>query len=796
MKTNISLCIIAKNEAQLIGQCINSALPYVDQVVVVDTGSSDRTREIARNLGAEVWEFSWNNDFSEARNFSLEKARGEWILFMDCDEEIEESAGKTLLEAVKSDYYHAYYVNVKNILAGNNHVLFHSIRVFKNLPQYRFKGKIHEQISYSIVENCGEEKIGRIGFTLLHHGYNPEKVNIQAKIARNVFLLEEQQGNLENKDGFFLYNMGIEYVRQGKFQEALGNFIESLKLTKNTAGYAPSLVNKTIVCLIEMKRYRDALEQLAYFQTVYPDYSDLYLLEAACHIRCGRFSLARENIEKSAMVSNNNINFPVEGTIFGQKPLQLLEIYQNLMLSDQKEFKLSICILANNVENNIARCLAGINELADEIILVTTGCNDNTLNIAYQMGASIYRLNWDNSYAKLRNFALKQAAGDWILFLNGEEEVRQTDLNTLVNFLNKSQKAAYKVKVRSFFDIDNWSLYQEEAVCKIFLNNKELNYQSCLLEDIDQSIPESCRNNDISYLPLTIYDYSPLIKAPLKKDTFKRNVSLLVRDFKNSGKNSSVYEAMGNEFMKMNKFKIALVHLEKALLISNYQAPASLWYKAIACHYKLGRFLEALKLVNGASENYPDFTNIVYLQGYCYLKLDYLEDAEKCFTRCLELGETPWERYIVQPGAGSYLARCGLAEVYLAQSKLGKCLQQYQAAAHYPEGKTYALPLLTKIIIESQGAEGILHYFKENSLVSCENLCLAADTAIKNSCFIVSLELISAAVKIMQEEKKPALYELISRQMFDFLGNLYTDAIKYNSHKPQLQNLKYFFRDS
>lgn len=796
MKTTISLCIIAKNEAELIGQCIKSALPYVDQVVVVDTGSSDRTQEIAKNLGAEIWDFPWNNDFSTARNFSLEKARSDWILFMDCDEEIDHSTGEIMLEAVKSDYYHAYYIIVNNLLAGNNHVSFHSIRLFRNLPQYRFKGKIHEQISYSIVANCGEEKISRIGFTLLHHGYNPEKVNIQAKITRNVFLLKEQQGNLEDKDGFFLYNIGIEYVRQGKFQEALENFIKSLKFTKSAAGYAPPLVNKTIVCLIEMKRYRDALEQLAYFQTVYPDYSDLYLLEAACHIRCGRFSLACENIEKASMVSNNNINYPVEGTIFGQKPALILSNYQNLRLADQKKFRLSICILANNVEKNIARCLAGVNELADEIILVTTGCNDNTLNIAYQMGASIYRLNWDNSYAKLRNFALNQATGDWILFLNGEEEVQQTDLKTLVNCLNKSQRIAFKLKVKSFFDIDNWSLYQEEAICKVFINNKELNYRSCLLEDIEQSIPNHCRNNNIGYIPLTIYDYSHLLKTHLKTVSFKRNVSLIVQDFKNIGKNNSVYEVMGNEFMKMNKFKAALGHFEKALLLSNYQAPASLWYKAITCYYKLGNFVEALKLVKEARENYPDFTNIIYLQGYCYLKLDYLEDAEKCFTRCLELGEAPWERYIVQPGAGSYLAQCGLAEVYLEQGKLKKCLEQYQAAAHYSEGKSYALPLLTKIIIENQGAEGILHYFEENFLVSCENLCLAADTANKNGCFIVSLELLSAAAKQMQEEKKPALYELISRKMFDFLGDLYTDAIKYNPHDPHLQNLKYFFKDS
>lgn len=794
MKNTISLCIIAKNEGDLIGQCIKSALPFVDQIVVVDTGSSDNTPQIAAKLGAEVWEFPWNNDFSAARNFSLEKAQNDWILFMDCDEEIDQSTGQLLLEAVKSDYYHAYYVNVKNILASNNQVTFNSIRLFRNLPQYRFRGKIHEQIADSIVENCGKEKIGRINFTLLHHGYNPEKVNIKAKIRRNITLLEEEQDNPENKNGFYLYNLGIEYIRQGKFQDALEKFIEALKLTTNTAGYAPSLVNKLIVCLIELKRYRDALEQLAFFQTVYPDYSDLYLLEAACHIRCGRFSLARKNIEKANAVGNHNINYPVEGTIFGQKPHALLETYQDLILADQKKFKLSACILANNVENNIARCLVSIGELADEIILVTTGCDDNTLNIAYQMGAAIFRLNWDNSYAKLRNFACQQATGDWILFLNGEEEVQHTDLKNLLNYLNNSEKLAYKVKVKSFFTQDDWSLYQEEAVCKIFQNNKAFAYRSCISEDVDQSIPENCRDAKVGYLPLTVYNYNFILKPHSKMENFKRNIALIVQDIKNIGKNTSVYETMGNQFMKINNFKKALYYLEKTIEFSDDPAPPSLWYKTITCLYKLSRFSEALDLVKKAGESYPDYTNLFYLEGLCYLKLGSLEKAETSFTKCLELGDASWEKYLVQPGVGTYLAHCGLAETYLKEDKLEKCLSQYQLAAQYPEGKYTVIPSLTQVIIDNLGAESILYYFKENNLASGLNLCLAAETVIKNDCVIISLMLLNTALKKIQEEKNPGLYEIISGKIFKLIGNIYNNALKENPQDLVLEDLKSFFK--
>jgi glycosyltransferase involved in cell wall biosynthesis len=793
LKPTISLCIIAKNEADLIGQCIKSALPYVNQVVLVDTGSTDRTKEIAESLGAEVWDFPWINDFSAARNFSLDKAWGDWILFMDCDEEIEPNTGKSLITAVQSEDFDAYYIRIINVLGGENRVKFHSIRLFRNLSQFRFIGKIHEQISYSIVKHSGREKIGQIDFTLLHHGYNPEKVNIKAKINRNIQLLKEQEDNSQGQDGFLLYNLGIENIRKGQFQEALEKFIAALKVTSSTAGYAPPLVNKTIVCLIEMKRYKDALDQLAYFKNIYPDYSDLYLLEAACHIRCGRFSLAKESIELSQRISQINLNYPAEGTIFGQKPFQLLESFKEFICLKNKKFKLSVCILANNEEKNIAKCIASIGELADEIMLFTTGASDNTLSIAYQMGAHIYRLNWDNSFAKIRNFALKQVSGDWIMFLNGDQELNQADIPKIVEYLNNASTLGHMVKVKTFFDKNNWALYQEEAVCKIFRNNKKLYYQSCLLEDIEKSILEQHNNNDLSWIPVTIFDYGPILKPHLKTPDFKRNVSLIVQDFKNIGKNSSVYEAMGYEFMKVDKFKVALAHLDKALKISNYQAPASLWYKAITCLVKLSRFTKALQLADQARYNYFHFTNIIYLQGYCNLKLDLLEEAKDYFTQCLELGDASWEKYIVLPGAGSYLAQCGLAEIYLKQKKYDKCLEQYFAAAHHPEGKSFAIPPLTKLIIKLFGAGSVLHYLQNNNLDSYDNLCIAADTINKIGCDIESIELLDEIIKKIEETNDPSVYVRVSSLMFDFLGNLYNKAITQNPDDSLLIHLKNFF---
>ena len=105
---------------------------------------------------------------SAARNLSLEKATGDWVIFMDCDEEFDQTQVENLLAGVESSKYDAYYINVRNLLGGINTVTFQSIRLFRNLSQFRFKGKIHEQISDSVLQHSGAGRFGGLNFSLTH----------------------------------------------------------------------------------------------------------------------------------------------------------------------------------------------------------------------------------------------------------------------------------------------------------------------------------------------------------------------------------------------------------------------------------------------------------------------------------------------------------------------------------------------------------------------------------------------------------------------------------------------------
>jgi glycosyltransferase involved in cell wall biosynthesis len=147
----ISQCIIVKNEEKNIEHCLTHLKSVVDEQIVVDTGSTDRTIEIAKELGAKVFHFDWIDDFSAARNFALDKAKGDWIIFLDCDEYFSEDSVPLIRECIKKygqrkkiEGLTTNFINIKSngeIISTVKNV---SARIFKRKSYLRYKNKIHE----------------------------------------------------------------------------------------------------------------------------------------------------------------------------------------------------------------------------------------------------------------------------------------------------------------------------------------------------------------------------------------------------------------------------------------------------------------------------------------------------------------------------------------------------------------------------------------------------------------------------------------------------------------------------
>ena len=191
----LSQCMIVKNEERNIETALGWAKDIAFEQIVVDTGSTDRTVEIAEKMGAKIFHFEWIDDFSAAKNYAIEQCKGNWIAFLDADEFFKPDDVKKLmilLKQVQSDPELRRTVNAINCplanvdSAGIPFSINDQERILRNTPETRYAGKIHEQIALK------KETIARTNdFTIIHTGYSKTSYAETGKLDRNIAMLRQ-----------------------------------------------------------------------------------------------------------------------------------------------------------------------------------------------------------------------------------------------------------------------------------------------------------------------------------------------------------------------------------------------------------------------------------------------------------------------------------------------------------------------------------------------------------------------------------------------------------------------------
>jgi len=276
----LSLALIARNEARCLARCLSSVRPIVDEMIVVDTGSTDDTVPIAREFNAKVSHFAWRDDFSAARNFSLEQASGAWIVVLDADEHASEGLTDDISRFIKNRPAIGRLKIVSDF--RRNAQTFRSqtfvSRLFPRGP--RFEGRIHEQLVSSLprFELAGE---------LWHDGY------LEAtKSDRNVkLLIEELKGS--PRDPYLLFQLALEHTSLNQTQQASRCLEDSFAVLRLDEPFAPNVIVDYLYALIELKRFETGLSLIEKTAGVVEDFPDF-------HLACGLFymNLVRSNTAK------------------------------------------------------------------------------------------------------------------------------------------------------------------------------------------------------------------------------------------------------------------------------------------------------------------------------------------------------------------------------------------------------------------------------------------------------------------------------------------------------------------
>lgn len=295
-KPLISLCMIVKNEEESLSQCLKSVSGIAEEIIVVDTGSTDSTVSIALSFGATVIQQPWSGDFATARNAGLEQANGQWILIMDGDEELEPNSKGELLLCAEHTEFEAFFLRIHNhkgITSATQTITVNPvIRMFRNRPEYRFRGIIHEQIAEAILQATPNAAMHLTTVVIHHYGYAEGIVLKKDKIKRNVELLKEQL-SLNPADPFHHFNMAVEYMRLGEYHAALEHIIRSLAEAPPGTSYVHLLYKYQVRCLAELKNHTEALKACERGINSHPDYPDLAHMKGTLLFQLGAYADAK-----------------------------------------------------------------------------------------------------------------------------------------------------------------------------------------------------------------------------------------------------------------------------------------------------------------------------------------------------------------------------------------------------------------------------------------------------------------------------------------------------------------------
>ena len=220
----LSACLIVKNEEQRLSECLDSLQTLVDEIIIVDTGSTDRTVAIAKKYQARVFHFEWCDDFSQARNYAIAKAKGEWILVIDADELLEQGAIATLQQVMQHDDCLA--ANLLRVEIDAKQTPYSLIsRLFRNHPAIAFSGIYHESIDQSVTDLQAQEPHWQVLNVevpvLFHYGYTDSEIELKQKYEFAKRLMHKHL-EIFPDDSYMHSKLGALYISRQDCDRAFG----------------------------------------------------------------------------------------------------------------------------------------------------------------------------------------------------------------------------------------------------------------------------------------------------------------------------------------------------------------------------------------------------------------------------------------------------------------------------------------------------------------------------------------------------------------------------------------------
>jgi glycosyltransferase involved in cell wall biosynthesis len=670
----ISACYIVKDEAAVLARSLDSLKDSVDEIIVVDTGSLDDTVEIARLYGAKIFFQPWQGDFSVPRNFALEKATGDWIIFLDADEYFGREAVPKLRKVIEAcpDAV-ALLTQMINLdqKTQKNLVSFFTIRIFRKIFGLRYEGKIHEELRQQgkIIEVV--QTISPLDLCIYHTGYSSDQ--IQAKAARNLALMQTALQQEKEPEKF--------YMSVAEAYDALGNMAKAVQYARmdiaacrrRPVTYASRSYRILMAYLSENKKnFAERREIVAKAVEAFPELPEFH----AEHAECLAYDLAyTEAIQEMRLAVSSfahykgmePMTFSEENCHFARERIKLWE----RICTQMKKIKISACVIAKNEEKDIAHWLSDAGIYSDEIIFIDTGSTDATLAIAEQAGIRIQHYPWSDDFSAARNYAIEQAHGDWIVFFDADDSVDSPEkvrgLLAEIDICHPKTDALLFVTANIDADANNLEI-QRCSNLRAFRNLPELRYKGNVHETLQRQNGKLDVFIDEGRVMVFHTGYSS--KRVLGK--INRNLALLEADAARNGEGPQHYRYLADCYFALKDYQqtfhyasLAIEHEDEMQFVGN---SSDMYHRIIDSIRNLGlAAADALSFVDAAIRKFPLLPDFYAEKGKIYYEIGKVSSAIESFEKAISVFEAHGNS---MEGSSFY------GELDIVYSRLGKAYLQ------------------------------------------------------------------------------------------------------------------------
>lgn len=596
----ISACYIVKNAEKDLARSLESLSKHVDEIIVVDTGSTDSTVDVAKKFGAKIFNETWQDDFATPRNVALREAKGDWIVFLDADEYFINDSAKNLQAVIKlaqKAKTKGISVNLLNVDADNDNAIIngsHVLRLFENAAGIRYVGKIHEEVY------LGDKPLTRATapanlLTLYHTGYS--KNIVRSKIERNLKLLLEELETSDKPERTYAYLVDSYY--------GLGDWANAEKYARLELAARKNPSNRPTRILIEIlekdpARFDECFEISKLAVERYPKVPEFSANLANCFAKRGDYRQAIAEM-KRALDKAKNYGEQFEASNFDAAKIKLAQEMIEIW-----SLTISLCYMVKDAAKDLELSLASVAQYVDEIIVVDTGSSDSTVDVAKKFGAKILHEAWQDDFSAPRNVAIKEAKGSWIVFLDADEYF----VNDTAQNLRKAIKLAKDKKFQGLsiswinVDADNGNkIISAEHALRIFENVPNVHYVGKIHEV--PYVGEKILTNITMLADDLLTLYHTGYSTSIVRAKFERNLKLLLEELKTSAEPERTYSYLVDCYYGLgdwaNAEKYARLHVDKIKSLSTRPLKILLDILSKAPD-RAQDYLQALQL---AAKNYP-----------------------------------------------------------------------------------------------------------------------------------------------------------------------------------------------